>query len=157
MERGYINKTSSNGPCAFVMQRNLIRRPYQLWNINFVWKQNLASSQCFSTKSIQLQNWNYYLQWYIIIFKICGLVIQFVSSRTQLHVYPSETQTHQSGWRTLCDRDHTSVRCSPALWVSSVLVNIVPSVPSTKGIIPCKQAYYYNHGSRSPPHNSLGE
>ncbi len=50
-----------------------------------------------------------------------------------VHVYPSETQTHQSGWRTLCDRDHTSVRCSPALWVSSVLVTLSPVYRALRG------------------------
>ncbi len=43
-----------------------------------------------------------------------------------VHVYQSETQT-------LCDRDHTSVRCSPALCVSSVLVTGSPVYQALRG------------------------
>ncbi len=64
------------------------------------------------------------------IFKICNSVCE---QQNTVHVYPSETQTHQSGWRTLCDRDHTSVRCSPALWVSSVLVTLSPVYRALRG------------------------
>lgn len=48
-------------------------------------------------------------------------------------VHQSETHTHQSGWRTLCDRDHTSVRCSPALCISSVLVTGSPVYRALRG------------------------